>query len=176
MASGELNASKAHKAKPQRIAPITEKTLEAILKSRGNDAIVVRLAAALRDAWYAAGMLKDEPTEAVDVDRAEQAFNAQEKVIAVLHGDGYCEVYAEKWITVKLIEMRPGDDEDERVGKLGQWAKDLFFPRNMRANGMPHLLTKIHGFSDEALREMLVRMKTAELLEAIKLLEADPVK
>ncbi len=72
----------------------------------------------------------------------EKAYDGREKVLVLLHPDGWCEVYGEKWLDVKLIELRCDDDPEQRVNKLADEYRRLAWPGKLRAMGYPKFIER----------------------------------
>jgi hypothetical protein len=80
---------------------------------------------------------------------AENAFETREKVLIVIHGDGYVQAYAERWIDVRFVELWPWEDEEDL--ELPETFAAIHFPSKVRNSGMPRL-TRPAGFAETCLR------------------------
>jgi len=84
-----------------------------------------------------------------DVDSAEEAFAGREKVLIVIHGDGYVQAYAERWIDVKFVELWPWEDEDEVA--IPEPFRAIHTPSKARMSGQPRLIRPA-GLAETCLR------------------------
>lgn len=97
--------------------------------------------------------LAREPKRETNTEAGERAFEHREKVLVVVDWDGYVEVYAEAWCSVKVVALLPGEEKDavidgtpnpqnpqQSIGGLPEKWKELFYPVNLRAEIMPHFV------------------------------------
>ncbi len=110
---------------------------------------------------------KEKTEEPLKVVEAEAAFETREKVLVVIEFDGMTEIYAHKWIDVKVVELEPWDDPTFIEGLPPQYA-ELHYANLCRAMGVAKMRKRPE--IDEVLRRYAVfegRMEAAENLKSL---------
>lgn len=95
-------------------------TLEALKKSNQSE-VVRRLIATVEQAWsgLADRTQPESTTPEPTLGEKEEAFAGREKVLVAVDSAGLVRVFSEKWIAVKLVELRPWDG-DERLERIAE--------------------------------------------------------
>lgn len=117
-------------------APITEPILQAVEKSYKENAMVLRLADALRQEWFKS-VVAPQPEPIVDL----TWDSGRPKVLLVVNSDGYVEAYARD-VDIYAVELQPWEDVEEEVAKLARCYRDLHWPVLLRETAMTKWLIR----------------------------------
>jgi len=77
-----------------------------------------------------------------ELERQYAAFDSREKVLVVVHYDGYIQVYAKKWVDVRCVELRAWDDEEGKMSRLPLYYRDVYWPVNLRETAQVQWIEK----------------------------------
>ena len=112
-------------------APITEEILRALEKSFKANAVVQRLANALRQEWFK----QIEYPQPEPITQAGLWDSKRPKVLLVVHHDGYVEAYGRD-VDVYAVELQPWEEAEEEVEKIPFAYKSLHWPQLIRETAL----------------------------------------
>lgn len=72
----------------------------------------------------------------------EQSQFSRGKTLIVMEHDGYTQVFADGWTTVKLLNLLPHQDPEAEVRKLGQQWDQMYIPTNATEVARPHYMAE----------------------------------
>lgn len=126
----------------EKVTPLTEKQLRTLEDDKRQSPLVRRLLATLRQEQErraeASGRLAEIESNWREQERARPDLD---RVLVLIHGDGYVEVFAEKWIAAKIVNLPQGEWEfaknADRVSEqlIPGAYRDVWLPGKLRANG-----------------------------------------
>lgn len=123
-------------------APLSEKQIRALEQDPRQSGLVRRLLATLRREQElrveATGRLAEIRSDLGELERARPDVD---RVLVLIHGDGYVEAFAERWVSVHIANLPQGEWEfsksaDRVTEKVIPGAyRDVWWPGKLRANG-----------------------------------------
>lgn len=127
-----------NRKKEKTVRPLKPHELEAVRKGRWGSAqtMIDRLLATIEVGRTVERVVEIE-AKPLPAGNPEGAFEGREKVLVIVNADGWIEVYAERWIDVKTLELWPEQNADDAVPKLANCYKELHWPYKLRATGYP---------------------------------------
>lgn len=129
----------------KRRRTVTPKQLKAIrLSAFGQKETVALLLDTIEELWRReADSATKEPEQQVEIEKAEHDFDSQEKVLCVLDFRGQLEVYAEKWVSVKVLELTPWEEKEEAIERLAARYFGPYWTEKLRERGGLNVCHKI---------------------------------
>lgn len=131
---------------PSKAKTFNAHTLEALKKSNQSE-VVRRLIATVEQAWSELLDRTPPAPEATSIEEAEAAFASLEKVLVAVDAAGLVRVYAERWVAVRVVELRPWDEGDERL----QWLAERFLGPYWESKQQAATVSRAPRTVDEAL-------------------------
>ncbi len=152
--------------------PLTEQQLSAFEKSEAaKHPMVKRIIRTLRSSWADGLEVRDELWREQDARRKENEKTKQ-RVLVVLHSDGWCEVYADEQVEVAKLVLRPWDSELET-----EWAQLMtsgqryvfaeLLQGKVKLTAYPYYLARPNQISDEALMKLTEWRKRCDLADKL---------
>lgn len=92
----------------------------------------------------------------------EQAKFNQGKVLVVMESDGFTQVFADDWTSVKLLNLLPHQDPEEAVKKLGRQWDQLYVQTNATEVARPHYLSEPNRMTHQDVVEYAERFLAME--------------
>jgi len=153
------------------LQPVTDRQLSAFLKSRkGGDEFLRRLAESLRQAWCRIQELEGEPPK--ENLQEERDWQTCERVLVVSETDGTVEVFAESWVAVRHVEVKPWESRDDKVWDLGAEWRRLDEQPKSKALIVPQIRSDL---DDRALVDLLRwEKRSAAMKELLDLIRSRP--
>ncbi len=160
--------------------PLTDREIGSLDNKRGKSMLerrlLVTLRAALQEVADLHGRISQRETETLtepETVAAENAFAHREKVLVVIHGDGFVEAFAERWVDVKIVSLWPWQDLDDPTMtdlELKEIWQRLHYPVKSRDWCMPRM-ARLPGAAEIYLKYLQCRDKierNTELYDRLK--------